>query len=215
MTSRILALCLLFSNLLCQVQTKYFTTTIDVTNPPYGIVAQIFNHGATPIYIDEVSVSAGLFTALMPSCTSTEPNPDHTIACGYILQSVYAIASEEINCTPKPILWEDFSRLGNSTATATDTAVTASSQPCNPHGLAYGIPYTGQGNCNGFNYSNCAGLLLLKSCREESCTLQYSVPRPIPPGAGISVWTARYRIDGYAFPQVGITSVNFKWHENP
>lgn len=204
----LIALCLLMSSAFAQ--TKYFTTTIDVTNSPYGMMAQIFNHGATTIYIDEVDVSVGLFTDLVSHCTTEPTDPGQ--ACGYLVQGIALSMLEESNCTTQPIYWEDWSMGQSFVATSGNTLVRASSQPCTPHGLSYGIPYTGYGNCNGYNYS-CITTAPLKRCRGEACVLHYAVARAILPNTGISVWTARYRLDGLAFGWIGIGSVNFKWHE--
>jgi len=178
-----------------------FTSTVSVINPPYGIVAGIFNKGTTPIYLDAVAASVG-------PAVNYDPATQGYIGWGYGLSN-----AEEDQCQSGTIFWDDSTRVTSGlslTTTSTDTQAHVQMQPCTPHGLAYGIPLSG----GGFNYTNldAPNPNGIKRCWNETCDL--TVPRTIAPGTGITVWISRYRLsDGSAFGVSGQATVTFNFHQ--
>lgn len=174
-----------------------FYSQASVTNPPYGMVAGIFNHGTTPIYLDEVSASVG------PS-VEYNPTTDGYVGFGFGLSNI-----EEDQCATAPIWWDDSTRAASGlslAASSSDTLAHVQQQTCTPHGLPYGVALSG----GGFNYTG-TNLIPLKNCWDEKCDL---MPRSIAPGTGVTVYIARYRAsDGAAFGVAGKAVVNFRWHQ--
>jgi len=196
-----------FVVLLCAAsfaQTKQFVSEVSVVNPPYGLVAGIFNRGTTNIFLDEVSASVG------PAVTYN-PSTDGYIGFGFGLSNV-----EEDQCQNGVINWDDSTRvpLGQPlAATTSDTLAHVQMQPCTPHGLGYGIPcsYSFCLPAGGFNYT-LTNLIAVKNCWAELCELGKT--RVIAPGTGVTVYIARYRLsDGAAFGVSGQAIVTFRWHQ--
>jgi hypothetical protein len=178
-----------------------FTSTVSVVNPPYGMVAGIFNHGTTPIYLDAVAASVG-------PAVNYNPPTDGYIGWGYGLSN-----AEEDECQPGNIFWDDSTRVASGLSLATtsaDTQARIQMQPCTPHGLTYGVPLSG----GAFNYTNIDAPNPdgIKRCWNEVCDL--TVPRTIAPGTGVTVWISRYRLsDGAAFGVSGKATVTFNFHQ--
>lgn len=183
-----------------------FTSTVSVVNPPYGILAGIFNHGTTPIYLDAVTASVG-------PAVEYNPATDGYIGFGYGLSNV-----EEDQCQTGAIFWDDSTRTASGLSlaiTSADTQAHIQMQTCTPHGLPYGVCLSACGTANAtYNYTqtNAPNPNGIKRCWNEVCDL--TVPRTIAPGTGVTVYISRYRLsDGAAFGVQGQATVTFNFHQ--
>jgi hypothetical protein len=208
-------LALLMSSAFSQTaQTKqYFTTTMKVENPPYGLVAQVFNppDSGEIIYIDSIDFS------IIPAINYVVNKVDPSFTTnGFIGGAVGLSKLEEIQCQSGIINRLDWSNP--VPATINDTHVRASMQPCTPRGMQYGIPYTGPGNCFGYNYT-CTNPFGLGASNALNYALRPPDDQPLPPGSGVTVYSGRYILDsdpycpGCAFGYMGYVYVNIRFHK--
>lgn len=172
-------------------QTRYVALS-QVEDPPYGIVAQLWNASTTPVYLEFMEATGAPSVAF-----------DGMIAFGFGLSNL-----EEQQCQPVAAYV-----FGGSTAViAPNDGLRITQQPCTPNGQKYGIPIAGLPPCAfGTNYT-CTNFAPIKRCWLWSCSLDLTAaPLVIQPGTGITVYTQRYK-DPYFFSWSGYASVNFRWH---
>lgn len=167
---------------------QQFTATTKVTDPPYGMVAQLWNDTTATIYLDHIDVSAAL--------DAGQTNGLLEFGIGYS-------HLEESQC--KPALSTLIVDPINGPATSNDPNLRITQQPCTPNGLPYGQQIgPNQWNytpTNSFNLSFCYGL---------ACSIDLS-NLAIPPNHGVTVYTAYY-VEPYAFGWKGYAAVNFRGH---
>lgn len=213
MKKLLLAVILLMS-LAAFAQTKVnFTVTMKVENPVYGLAAQVFNppDSGETIYIDSVDFSIALGFPYVVN--KVDPQ---FLTNGYVSGAVGLSKLEELQCTPAVI--NKLSWINPVPATLSDTHVRASQQPCTPRGMKYGIPYTGPGNCGGFNYT-CTNPFGLGTSGGLNYISRPPNDEPLPPGSGVTVYNGRYILDsdptcpGCAFGYLGYIYVNVHFHK--
>lgn len=169
---------------------QQFTATANVEDPPYGLVAQLWNNTTSTIYLDHIDIS-GIAEA------TGQAGPNGLVEFGIGFSNL-----EESQCKPAPMLFLD---PVNGPYPSTDANLRVSQQPCTPNGLPYGIPLgNGKTNYTGTN------LYALNFCYGGTCSANFN-PLPIPPGHGVTIYTAYY-VSPYAFGWKGYVGVNFKGH---
>lgn len=177
-------------------QTQQFTATTNVYDPPYGMVAQLWNNSTHTIYLDHIDVAAG--------AESTQ-----TVIDGVFRFGIGFSYLEENQCSPVSMVLLD---PVNGPQVSTDTTVRVSQQPCTPNGLPYGTLL----GPNRWNYtptnlapSGTPQLPNLATCNGLMCTLDYPAGLAIPPNHGVTIYTAYYK-GTYAFAWSGYAAVNFR-----
>lgn len=202
------------SSVFAVAQTKqYFTTTMKVENPPYGLVAQLWNpsDSGETIYVDSVDFS------IVPTVVYVANKIDSSYLTNGFLNSAVGLSKmEELQCHAGVINKLDWTNP--VPATSSDTHVRASMQPCTPRGMQYGIPYTGPGNCGGYNYT-CTNPFGLGSSYGLNYVVTPPSDTPLPPGSGVTIYSGRYIIDtdpncpGCSFGYMGYVYVNIRFHK--
>lgn len=179
----------------CFAQTRYISMS-QVEDPPYGIVAQLWNSSNTPVYLESVESSGAASVIYSPAT-------DGILEFGYGLSNLEEQQCQAVQATVFG---------GNSLVVAPNDGVRVSQQPCTPNGLKYGVAYTGTGSCNGYNYT-CTNFIPIKRCwGAVPCSVDLTVnPLVVQPGTGITLYSARYK-DPYAFGWQGVVTVTFRWH---
>jgi hypothetical protein len=186
MTFRILPLFLFLSTL---VSAQTFTATARVEDPPYGLVAQLWNNTPSTIYVDHIDIS-GILEA------TGQVAPNGLVEFGIGFSNI-----EENQCKPAiSLLMID---PVNGPFPNTDTNLRVTQQPCTPGGLAYGIPLSP----GKWNYTP-TNLYAINFCYGFVCSLDLS-GFPVPPGRGVTVYTAYY-VEPNAFGWKGYVGVNFR-----
>lgn len=189
MTSKILAcFFLLFTVTFSFAQTQQFTATAKVEDPPYGLVAQLWNNSTSTIYLDHIDVTAA------PELKQ--------VATGGILQFGIGFSNvEESQCNAAPMLLLD---PVNGPQFSTDTTVRVSQQPCTPNGLTYGVLLSP----GKWNYTP-TNIFTLASCWGLVCTVDYPSGLAVPPNHGVTIYTGYY-VESYAYGWKGYAAVNFR-----
>lgn len=200
-----LMLTMLVCSAAASAQTR-FVAYGAVENPPYGLVAQLWNGSSTT----HVMLDSLIATAVATQICDSSGCHTYTLADGIIEFGIGLSNIEENQCTPiTPYVFG-----GTNAIQAFPNGVRVSMQPCTPNGLPYNAPNPGYPNCggSGLNYT-CTNFIGVMQCWGSfPCTLDLgSQPLDIPPGAGITVWTVRYKNDG-GFGYNGMANVNFRYH---
>jgi hypothetical protein len=167
---------------------QFIAPVPNVYDPPYGMVAQLWNASTQTIYIDHIDASG------LPEGTQVVSGGIYEFSFGYS-------HLEESQCRQVPWLTVD---PVNGPQTSSDTPIRVSQQPCTPNGLAYGVP-TGP---NSWNYTP-TNLFGLGTCWQLACSIDFPGGLPIPPNHGVTVYTAYYK-DPSAFGWSGYAAVNFR-----
>lgn len=176
-------------------QTRYSSFGI-VDNPPYGMVAQLWNASTNVVYFDGLTVSA---VPILPL-----PHGSNGIYPVSFLEFAFELANkEESQCTSVTSFV-----MGGSTAIQAPSTIRVSKQPCTPNGRPYGQP-NGDGT---FNYT-IQNFVIIDTCIAMYCRIELSAsPIPVQPNTGITIYTAAY--DGVnGFSWTGETWFNFRWHQ--
>jgi hypothetical protein len=188
-------LTLLLSTLLPAQQR--FVSFSNVENPPYGLVAQLWNASSDTIYVDSVSVAAAPNLPLARGTNATLPVS--FLSFGFGLSNL-----EENQCTSNGSFL-----MGGNTAVVAFNTVRVTQQPCTPNGRPYG-----QSNGNGtYNYTP-TNFVTLDACIGNHCWLDFSGGAiAIQPGTGITIYTSVY--DGVnGFGWTGYAYSSFRWHNH-
>lgn len=185
-----------------QSQSRYVAMS-QVETVPYGMVSQLFNGSASTVTLESVEVSGAINTVCDPTCHSYS-SADGLLQFGFSLDN-----TEESQCQAVTGYV-----LAAATQVAPQDGVRVSQQPCTPNGLTYGVPYTGTGNCGGFNYT-CISTVGVKRCwgagQIHTCTLDLTAATlTLSPGQGVAVWSGRYKNES-AFSWQGYVTVAFRW----
>jgi hypothetical protein len=183
------------SSCFAQNQPQYFSASAAVSNPPYGIAAQlnIRPTAGKNAFIYKITVSASL-------PTNVPANTIYPVGVGLGV----AVAEQE-GCVAVPILNSDLSDPGqqivNSTGSSAASAV-VTSQPCRPDGIPY----------NSTNYTG------TNAGRFDNCNLSPQAPNykfdivpaeKIIPGKGFAVYTNQNGANGFT----GQLIVTYYWYE--
>lgn len=181
---------------------QQFTATARVEDPPYGLVAQLWNNTTSTIYVDHIDIS-GILEA------SGQVAPNGLVEFGIGFSNL-----EENQC--KPAISMLFIDPSDGPYPSTDANLRVTQQPCTPGGLAYGVPL----GPNKWNYTP-TNLYVLNFCYGFICSLDIA-GLPIPPGHGVTVYTAYYVEECYkdptgawkscAYGWKGYVGVNFRGH---
>ena len=186
-------------------QTNYISM-IEVENQPYGIHSGLFNGSTTDLTLTSVEVSGAISQVCVSGTCHTYSIEDGLLVIGLALDN-----AEELNC--QSVIG---TTLSASPSAAPSDGVRLQQQPCSPHNLPYGGPYTGPGNCGGFNYT-CLTTLSLKRCwglgEINSCVITFTKDNPLVlhPGQGVSVWTGRYQ-NNNSFSYQGYITATYRWN---
>lgn len=173
-------------------QTQYYSASGSVNDPPYGLIAQLWNGSSAPIYVTGVDITAQL--------ESVQPVTGGLLIFGYGYSSL-----EENQCTPTSMIALN-NTLGPSLYISSLIRVTQ--QPCTPNGMAYGIPL-GPGM---WNYTNTnQGFPNLMTCWFNSCKAEWPQGIMIPPNHGMTIYSGLYKSPN-SFGWNGYAGFQFQWH---
>lgn len=177
-------------------QTRFISVS-EVENPPYGLVAQLWNASTDTIYVDSVSITAA------PNLPLPRGN-NATIPVSYLSFGFGLSNLEEQQCTLTSSLV-----MGGSVLIPGPPTVRVSKQPCTPNDKPYG-----QSNGNGtYNYTP-TNFIALDVCIGNHCWLDFSGGAiAVQPNTGITIYTGVY--DGKdAFGWTGYAYTSFRWHNH-
>jgi hypothetical protein len=170
---------------------QQFTASTNVEDPPYGMVAQVWNNTTSTIYVDHIDVSG-----VLEASGQIAPN-------GIVEFGIGFSHLEENQC--KPAVSTLFIDPVNGPYPSTDANLRVTQQPCTPGGLVYGIPL----GPNKWNYTP-TNLYVLSICYGTICSIDLS-NLAVPPGRGVTVYTSYY-VGPYAYGWKGYVGVNFRGH---
>lgn len=203
----LLSLIISLMSLASFAQTTQFTVTANVNDPPYGLVAQLWNNSASTVYLDHLDITGAPESA--------------QVATGGVFQFGIGFSYvEENQCKAISMILLD---PMNGPQLSTDNSIRASQQSCTPNGLTYGVPVSpGVWNYTSTNTAptGTPQLPVLAMCWGLQCTLDYPTGLAIPSHHGVTVYTSYYVDDCYkdstgawkscAFGWKGYAAVNFR-----